>query len=104
MKETFNLKIENGTAEVKLVPILDMAVADLLLSCAKECVQKASHVEIDGQDVERLSTPCVQVLLAAAKAMADKGGRFLVKNVSSGFERGMKDLGLEEYLLNWSTN
>lgn len=102
MSETFDIKVENDNAHIKLLSILDMSAADDLLESLKVCVGKYQKLILDAGDVERVSTPCIQVLLAAASKMAEAGGHFSVKNVTPNFERGMRELGLSEHLKNWS--
>ncbi|SCA54850.1 conserved hypothetical protein [Candidatus Terasakiella magnetica] len=104
MSDTFSIKVENGVAGLSLIPILDMSVAEELLMSFRECTTLSKDVTIDSEGVERISTPCVQVMLAASIDVEANGGKFSIKNTSSGFERGMRDLGLSEYLDNWSKN
>ncbi|WP_135078275.1 STAS domain-containing protein [Terasakiella sp. SH-1] len=104
MSDSFSIKVNDGTSELSLIPILDMAVAEELLLSLRECTSMSKNIVLNIEPVERISTPCVQVMLAAAREVEASGGRFLLKNSSSGFERGMKDLGLSEYLENWSKN
>ncbi len=102
MSQTFPVKVENDQAIMRLESVLDMAVADAFLGALTKTVVKHNSLVLDAEDVERVSTPCVQVMLAAALKMERTGGHFLIKNISSGFERGMRELGLVEYLEKWS--
>ncbi|WP_417797870.1 STAS domain-containing protein [Terasakiella pusilla] len=104
MTEAFEIKVENDKAILALLPILDMSAADSLLDALRSCVSSYSHLVLDASVVERISTPCIQVLLAAAFKVEKNGGRFSMKNVSPTFERGMRDLGLSDYLRKWSEN
>ena len=104
MSDTFSITSENNQATLKLIPILDMAVSEDLLMSFRECTSMAKDVILDSETVERMSTPCIQVMLAASIEVAKNGGVFSVKNISPGFERGMRDLGLSEFLENWSKN
>lgn len=104
MTEAFEVKVENDQATLTLLPILDMSAAESLLTSLRSCVSAQSHFVLDAAAVERISTPCIQVLLAAAFKIEKNGGRFSIKNVTPTFERGMRDLGLSDYLSNWSEN
>ncbi|MDV7338689.1 STAS domain-containing protein [Terasakiella sp. A23] len=104
MSEAFEIKVENDQVVLKLQPILDMAVADDFLESLKSCLSKHKNLTLDSSDVERVSTPCIQVLLAAGFKVEKAGGRFSIENVTSVFERGMTELGVSDCLNNWRKN
>lgn len=104
MAEAFEIKVENEQATVTLLPILDMSAAESLLEALRSCVSGQSHFVLDAAAVERISTPCIQVLMAAAFKIEKNGGRLSIKNITPTFERGMRELGLSDYLKNWSEN
>ncbi len=104
MSEAFEIKVENDSAILKLLPILDMAAADEFLESLKSCISQNKNLTLDSSNVERVSTPCIQVLLAAAFKVEKAGGQFSILNVTPVFERGMKELGVSDYLNNWSKN
>jgi hypothetical protein len=51
--------------------------------------------------VDRLSTPCVQILLSAAQHMEQNGISFVIKSPSDSFVTAFDDLGLFSYLMKW---
>jgi len=102
MRDTFSIKVEGDEAILTLIPILDMAIAEELLRSLRECTSMIKNVALDSKGVERLSTPCVQIILSTAAEVKKNGGAFCVRNVSPGFERGMRDLGLTTQLDTWS--
>jgi len=104
MSETFSIRVEDDKAILHLLPILDMSCADELLASLRNGINKSNNFMLDAVEVERISTPCVQVLLAAAFKVEKNGGAFSIINISSGLERGMRDLGLSECLENWRVN
>jgi len=104
MTQTFAIKVENDTVFLRLLPILDMAAAAGLLTSLQSCAAEHSNITLDSEEVERVSTPCVQVILAASFKIIKAGGSFSIMNMSPGFERGMRDLGLSEYIDIWSKN
>jgi len=104
MSDTFSIKVIDDVAIIDLIPILDMAIAEELLMSFRECTSMMKNVTLDSDSVERVSTPCIQVMLAAANEVEKNGGKFTVRNISAGFERGMRDLGLKNYLEIWSKN
>ena len=58
-------------------------------------------VVLDASAVERMSTPCAQVLLAAGRAADLAGSRFQIIDASEVFRTALADLGLEAEFNNW---
>lgn len=55
---------------------------------------EAGVLELDGSGVERVSTPCLQVLAAAAASAREKGVAFLLRGASAPLSEAILDLGL----------
>jgi chemotaxis protein CheX len=60
-----------------------------------------STVVLDASVVERMSTPCAQVLLAAGRAAEAADARFQIVNASHVFRAALADLGLQSEFGNW---
>jgi chemotaxis protein CheX len=58
-------------------------------------------VQLDAGDVERMSTPSVQVIMAAGRAAGSAGIDFKIVNASDAFRNGLQDLGLQAEFMNW---
>jgi anti-anti-sigma regulatory factor len=58
-------------------------------------------IVLDAAAVERMSTPCVQVLLAAGHAADASNSRFQIVNASDCFRAAIDDLGLQSQFTNW---
>ena len=58
-------------------------------------------VTMDAAGVDRLSTPCVQVLLAAGRAAASANVSFRILNASEVFRTAVAELGLKSQFSNW---
>jgi chemotaxis protein CheX len=56
---------------------------------------KGSDIVIDASGVERASTQCMQVLLAAANTWQADGARFSVAKPSDAFQDALRLLGLQ---------
>jgi anti-anti-sigma regulatory factor len=56
---------------------------------------------IDASAVDRLSTPCVQILLSAVQHMEQHGISFVIRSPSDAFVTAFDDLGLFSYLMKW---
>ena len=102
MSDTFTISQTGGASVVKLAPIMEMAASEEFLDVVRSCVVASDEVHFDASMVERLSTPCIQVIVACAMQMEKQGKNFRVVQPSQAFERGMGELGFKEYLDNWS--
>jgi chemotaxis protein CheX len=58
-------------------------------------------VVLDAGAVERMSTPCLQVLLAAGHAAEAAHSKFRIFNASDCFRAAVADLGLQSQFSNW---
>jgi chemotaxis protein CheX len=56
---------------------------------------------LDAGEVERMSTPCAQILLAAARAARASDKSFKITNASETFRTAIADLGLDSEFSNW---
>jgi anti-anti-sigma regulatory factor len=56
---------------------------------------------LDAAQVDRLSTPCIQVLLAAGKSAEAGAGRIQLAQASDAFVAAFSDLGLFAALMSW---
>jgi chemotaxis protein CheX len=58
-------------------------------------------VVLDASAVERMSTPCLQVLLATGRAAEAANSPFQIVNASDVFMAAIADLGLQPQFTNW---
>lgn len=95
--------VANGKKETRIAfgPVLDIRAAAHLRDGLSKALARGKPVVIDAGQVERLSTPCVQVLLAASKSAEAAGGRLTLTQASDGFVAAFSDLGLFGNLMNW---
>jgi two-component system, chemotaxis family, chemotaxis protein CheY len=84
--------MQNGAApnRLKLPVVLDLAAAERLLNNVRSLVAEP-HPRIDASQVETLTLPCVQVLLAAQRS----GAHLTIENPSAAFISAVEDLGLD---------
>ncbi|HQT79354.1 MAG: hypothetical protein B7Z80_26295 [Rhodospirillales bacterium 20-64-7] len=83
-----------------LPQILDLAYAKCLQEYAIDRLT-VGEVVVDAQAVERLSTPCVQVLLAFGRAAEVANLTPRITNSSEPFRAAISDLGLLAHFSNW---
>jgi chemotaxis protein CheX len=92
----------NDEAVLPLEASLDLVAAMRLREQTSEAIARSTSVVIDASAVERITTPCVQVLVAAARTAAAEGRTFTVGGASGAFEAAFLDLGLGELYQTWS--
>jgi anti-anti-sigma regulatory factor len=77
-----------------LPPTLGFAEARALRDSIAAMLGDKAGVDLEASSVERMSTPCAQVLLAAGRSAAAVGG-FRIVNASEAFCTALADLGLQ---------
>ena len=78
--------------EIKLPEVLDTNVAEAL---AESLLQKrGSQLRLDASRVTRVSMPCVQVMLSAARTWQADKMAFEVTNASEALQKDLKSVGL----------
>jgi len=83
----------NGNANeapLKLPEILDLAAADGFLDLMRHHVNGVVPVRIDASDVETITIPCIQIILAAALSRE----AVTITNPSTAFVSAFEDLGI----------
>jgi two-component system chemotaxis response regulator CheY len=75
---------------IKLPAVLDQAAAEGFLGTLLRAVESDSPIRLDASAVETITTPCIQVLLAAARA----NDRLTVADPSEAMVSAFRDLGL----------
>jgi two-component system, chemotaxis family, chemotaxis protein CheY len=75
---------------LKLPTVLDLAAAEGFLDTMCRLMPVEGEMHVDGSDVEVLTLPCVQILLAALQ-----GGQVSIVNASPAFISAFEDLGLD---------
>lgn len=95
--------VSNGKKDtrISLGPVLDIRCAAQLRDGLVKAVGRGKPVVIDAGQVERMTTPCVQVLLSAGKTVEACGSRISLAQASDGFVAAFSDLGLFGSLMSW---
>lgn len=93
---------EDGQVRLGLPNDLDLSMAQPLLDSLRAAIKSASPVVVQAESVERVSTACVQALIAAARDTADHGGSFAILAPSDALTEACEDLGLASWLKQWS--
>jgi len=88
-------------SRITLGAVLDIRAAAPLRDALQKAVKRGKPILIDAGQVARLSTPCVQVLLAAGKDGGDAAARLTLVETSDAFVSAFSDLGLFANLMSW---
>ena len=98
--ETAGIPSEQPTGPYCLPQTLDLTQARALREMMMALLPSGAIV-LDAGAVERMSTPCAQVLLAAGHAAEEANSRFQIVNASECFQAALDDLGLQSQFTNW---
>ena len=86
---------------LKLPGSLDMVVAGYLKEALLYARSLNKKVVLDGSDVEQLSTPAIQLILAAQIELSMAGLEAILLRPSEEFASAFDDLGLFSALMKW---
>ena len=98
----FKLTTRKGTSRINLGPVLDIRAAEPLKDVLRKALSKGKPLAVDAASIERMSTPCIQVLIAAATAMKDTDTAFTLMSPSDAFIDSFNELGLFPVLKQWN--
>ena len=93
--------VPDGPVTVPLSPVLDITASEPLRDSLLEASASGRKVVIDASAVERLSTPCIQVILAAGRSFKEQGLEYSLFSPSETFVSAFDDLGLFAALMEW---
>ena len=88
---------ENGTPLWPLPASLDLTGAEPLHHALKDLLIEGA-IHLDGAAVERVSTPALQVLAAAARAARGRNIPFTLSDASGVLSNAIADLGLDSLI------
>jgi anti-anti-sigma regulatory factor len=94
MPPAWNEPAQPDGAALCLPPSLDLTRADALRSELLACLARGGPLQIDGSAVDRVSTACVQLLVAASVSVRERGGIFELAMPSAVLRHAIRDLGL----------
>ena len=88
--------------EITLEPFLDIILVDGLRTRLVEAIEKTGKLALDGSKVERITTPCIQLFIAADQELSQNGEGLKLLQASDAMVSALKDMGLEETYQRWS--
>lgn len=84
----------------KLGAVMNIAHAEKMSLGVKKYMANSNKRIFDASEVERITTPCLQLLLSIAKLSKEDGVEFQVKSPSDVFSKAVEDLGMSNELNN----
>lgn len=90
--------------EVRLIlpADLDLPMAQMLLDGVRHAFASPRAIRIEAEGVERVSTACVQILLSATQQAAERAITLIIVRPSAALTEICEDLGLSDWLKQWS--
>ncbi len=86
----------------KLGSALDISHVERMHKEVIKYLKGNKNLIFDASKVERITTPCIQLLMSVAnQAKKDNDVKFSIKSPSPAFELAMEDLGMINELNNW---
>jgi anti-anti-sigma regulatory factor len=87
---------------ITLPAILDIGNAQDLQESLTAALEQSPVLRLNGSKTQQVSTPGVQVLLAAALSAESGGGRLVLNSPSQALQEAFDSLGLPGKLQEWS--
>jgi anti-anti-sigma regulatory factor len=89
----------DGTPQLVLPPVLDLTLVADIKRQLEEALARGAGIDIDASQVQRVTTPCLQLFAAAMKSFVQAGGPAMhFASLSSEFRETVTALGLETVL------
>lgn len=92
----------DGTHHIALPRVLDISNAADLKDVILDIAEPGSIINLEANGVEQLTTPGVQILLAATSFIERKKAKLTMSKPSGALIEGFSDLGLFSHLMAWN--
>ena len=91
-----------SSQEIVLAPVLDLSLADQLKEIFLTALAAGGDIRLDAGKVDRITTPCLQLFVAADRAVSENGGKLKIVQASEAVVTALRDIGLEDMYQKWS--
>ena len=81
---------------IELPSSLEIRDAGEFLATIKCGLESGDNLTINASEVDRITTPCIQIIMSAIKTLDAKGGSCTIKSPSKPFLQAFEDLGAAE--------
>ena len=90
-------------SKIALPASLDLAAAEALKEMLIAAVDKGGDLVIDGSGVEKVGTPCIQLIVSASRTLRESGHSMKLEEPSEALGAALAELGLSADPQEWST-
>ena len=97
----FTLQASDAEVRVALAPVLDLGASAPFKDALIEAMEHGKKVTLDASDVQRMSTACVQVFVAAGKTLEEAGLERALYKPTEAVVDAFNELGLFPELMKW---
>ena len=98
-----NINVKSSDSEIYYFPSdLDIRAAVSLQDALSTALDQSDALLLDASKVERLSTPCVQIIISAMKSLENEGRSFRIVDATPQFVEFFDELGFATALEQWS--
>jgi len=94
----FTITDFEGETCMTLKPVMDLTVAEDFRLALLDCLARGKNVKLMAGKVERMTTPCLQLLLAYQDRIAHQQINFVIEDMSEPFKSAINDVGLADIL------
>jgi len=93
---------QDGLIRLELPGELDLGMAAPLVDSLRHGLASGRQIEVKAEAVDRISTACLQALVAASRQAAEGDQEFSLVAPSAAMIESCGDLGLDGWLERWS--
>jgi anti-anti-sigma regulatory factor len=102
MAGDIGIETAGGRITLTLPGDMGLAAAPALADALRHAFTAESEIRVAASAVERVSSAAIQALVAASRLAAVGGQRFTVAGASEILSESCADLGLDDWLVEWS--
>lgn len=73
---------------------MDITASDWFAQTLEEAINKGGDIYMDAEEVSRLTTPCLQLLLAAKNSLESHQNKIIIERASPQFQEACEILGI----------
>jgi chemotaxis protein CheX len=98
----FAANIDDGSVRLCLLPSMDLRAATPFKAALDDALGQALPLVVDAGQVERMSTACIQILIAFVTAAGKAGLGVTFRRPSVSFITAFESLGLAPVIAHWN--
>ena len=95
----FKLTDSENEIQLDMAPVMDLTVAEDLRLSFLDCLSHGKTIKIMAGDVDRITTPCLQVLFAMKAKTIEQNIDFIIPTISEAFQKALKEVGLTDQFI-----